>query len=97
MKAVTLMKPDVTSPWAKVTASQTAWALLGLMASRGLCSQVDRGIDYLVSSQNEDGSWSEKYYTGGGFPRAFYLKYELYKDYFPLMALAEYRKLRNNK
>ncbi|MCG9478756.1 MAG: squalene--hopene cyclase [Actinomycetia bacterium] len=84
-------------PLGKSTASQTAWALLGLMASRGLCSQVDRGIDYLISSQNEDGSWSEKYYTGGGFPRAFYLKYELYKDYFPLMALAEYRKLKNNK
>jgi len=74
------------------TASQTAWALLGLIASRGLCRQVEKGVEYLSSTQNADGSWSEKHFTGGGFPRAFYLKYELYKDYFPLMALAEYKK-----
>jgi len=78
------------------TASQTAWALLGLMAACGIAESVHRGAAYLTGTQNRDGSWSEQYYTGGGFPRAFYLKYELYKDYFPLMALANYKKLIKN-
>jgi len=54
---------------------------------------IDKGVDYLLNTQNADGSWKEEYFTGGGFPRAFYLKYEMYKDYFPLIALTKYKKL----
>ena len=73
------------------TPSQTAWALLGLMAAGEASSQVvKRGISYLVETQQEDGSWQEDAYTGTGFPRAFYLRYDLYRIYFPLMALAQY-------
>ncbi|MGM0365309.1 MAG: squalene--hopene cyclase [Actinomycetota bacterium] len=84
-------------PLEKSTASQTAWALLGLMACCGLPEAVRRGAEHLGRTQNSDGTWSEQYYTGGGFPRAFYLKYEMYKDYFPLMALADYRRLIKNQ
>jgi squalene-hopene/tetraprenyl-beta-curcumene cyclase len=52
---------------------------------------AEMAIDYLIGSQEPDGSWSEDYYTGGGFPGTFYLRYEFYKDYFPLMALGKYR------
>ncbi len=73
------------------TASQTAWALIGLMAG-GQTSNivVERGIEYLLRMQREDGSWEEKPYTGTGFPKAFYLHYDLYRAYFPLLALARY-------
>jgi squalene-hopene/tetraprenyl-beta-curcumene cyclase len=50
-----------------------------------------KGISYLVKAQGEDGSWEENAYTGTGFPKAFYLRYDLYRIYFPLMALARYR------
>ena len=74
------------------TASQTAWALLGLIAAGEAASpEVGRGINYLVNTQREDGSWEEDAYTGTGFPRAFYLRYDLYRIYFPLIALARYR------
>jgi len=52
---------------------------------------VQKGISYLLRTQQEDGSWLEDAYTGTGFPRAFYLRYDLYRIYFPLMALARYR------
>ena len=75
------------------TPSQTAWALLGLFASADFRSgSVESGIRYLLESQKSDGSWDESCYTGTGFPRVFYLKYDLYRQYFPLLALAEYRK-----
>ena len=80
-------------PLGKSTASQSAWALLGLMASGGITEAVRRGISYLAGTQQSDGSWNEDYYTGGGFPRAFYLKYEMYKDYFPLMAMSRYNEI----
>ena len=75
------------------TASQTAWALLGLLAS-GDCrsSSVEAGARYLLDTQLPDGSWEEDNYTGTGFPGVFYLKYDLYRQYFPLLALAEYLK-----
>lgn len=76
------------------TVSQTAWALQGLLSGEGISEQVLKGINYLIDSQLGNGSWSEEYFTGGGFPGAFYLKYELYKDYFPLMALAKFMKVR---
>ncbi len=74
------------------TASQTAWALMGLIAAGQQSSPfVEKGISYLVSHQNEDGSWTESAYTGTGFPRAFYLRYDLYRIYFPLLVLSQYR------
>ena len=75
------------------TASQTAWAVLGLLASGDRRSgSVEAGVRYLLETQLPDGSWSEQAYTGTGFPGVFYLKYDLYRQYFPLLALAEYAK-----
>lgn len=76
------------------TASQTAWALMGLMAAGEVHSdEVRRGIQYLLDTQNDDGTWDEPWYTGTGFPKVFYLRYHYYRIYFPLMALARYRTL----
>jgi squalene-hopene/tetraprenyl-beta-curcumene cyclase len=76
-----------------VTASQTAWALLGLMAA-GLVDHkaTQRGIYYLLDTQREDGGWDELEFTGTGFPRVFYLRYHYYPIYFPLLALSEYQR-----
>ncbi len=82
-----------------VTASQTAWAILGLIAA-GLARHpaVDRGLSYLLDTQRPDGAWDELEFTGTGFPRVFYLKYHLYRVYFPLLALATWeREIRNSK
>ncbi len=74
------------------TASQTAWALLGLIsAGRGDHPAVARGMRWLIDTQLEDGTWDEPEFTGTGFPRVFYLRYHLYRIYFPLMALARWR------
>jgi squalene-hopene/tetraprenyl-beta-curcumene cyclase len=76
------------------TPSQTAWALMGLCAGGDPSRQaILRGIQYLIETQNADGSWSEDYTTGTGFPCVFYLKYDMYRNHFPLLALATYRKL----
>jgi squalene-hopene/tetraprenyl-beta-curcumene cyclase len=73
------------------TPSQSAWALLGLCAFQTVDRpSIERGAQYLVSSQNLDGSWSETLITGTGFPRVFYLKYDMYRNNWPLMALARY-------
>lgn len=82
---------DSYCPLGRSTASQTAWALLGIMGDKRNKIPAEMAIDYLIGSQEPDGSWSEDYYTGGGFPGTFYLRYEFYKDYFPLMALGKYR------
>ncbi len=76
------------------TASQTAWAVMGLCA----CGDVNnpalkRGIEYLVRTQNPDGSWTEHEITGTGFPKVFYLKYDMYRNAWPLLALASYNNL----
>ncbi len=77
------------------TASQTAWALLGLMAAGEVeHPAVARGIAWLRQHQDETGLWRQDAYTGGGFPRVFYLRYHGYPAYFPLWALARYRNLR---
>jgi squalene-hopene/tetraprenyl-beta-curcumene cyclase len=77
------------------TASQTAWALLGLMAAGEVDHpSVKRGIDYLVRTQGRDGFWNEERYTATGFPRVFYLRYHGYPKFFPLWALARYRNLK---
>jgi squalene-hopene/tetraprenyl-beta-curcumene cyclase len=76
------------------TPSQTAWAVLGLLAAGDTRSEsVSHGIAYVLRTQNRDGSWDEPYYTGTGFPRVFYLAYHLYRDYFPLLALTTYSKV----
>lgn len=76
------------------TPSQTAWALIALMAAGCVDhSAVRRGIDYLTNTQREDGDWDEAAYTATGFPRVFYLRYHGYRLFFPLLALARYRNL----
>jgi squalene-hopene/tetraprenyl-beta-curcumene cyclase len=84
------------------TPSQTAWGLIGLLAAGktddlpagAVCDPaVRRAVRHLVETQNTDGSWDENETTGTGFPSVFYLKYHLYRDYFPLYALARYRNL----
>ena len=75
------------------TASQTAWAVMGLLAASDTRSDsVQRGIAYLLKTQRRDGSWDESLYTGTGFPRVFYLMYYMYRQYFPLLALTAYAK-----
>ncbi len=77
-------------------ASQTAWALLGLMAAGEVDHPaVAQGIRYLQSSQQADGLWPEETYTGGGFPRVFYLRYHGYAKFFPVWAVARYRNLKS--
>lgn len=76
------------------TASQTAWALMGLCA----CGDphrdsIRRGVAWLTRTQNADGSWTENETTGTGFPSVFYLRYDMYRLHFPLIALATYRKM----
>jgi squalene-hopene/tetraprenyl-beta-curcumene cyclase len=79
------------------TASQTAWALLGLMAAGEIDSDsVGQGIEWLRTRQERDGLWGEDHYTGGGFPRVFYLRYHGYPNYFPLWAMARYRNLKRS-
>ncbi|MFN6469398.1 MAG: squalene--hopene cyclase [Nostoc sp. SerVER01] len=78
------------------TASQTAWALIGLLAAGEATGKlaletIERGIDYLVTTQQPDGTWFEADFTGTGFPCHFYLKYHMYQQYFPLIALGRYQ------
>ncbi len=73
------------------TASQTAWALMTLLnLDAGDSTALQRGLDYLMRTQKENGDWNEDAWTGTGFPRIFYLKYHMYSLYFPIMALARY-------
>lgn len=77
------------------TASQTAWALLGLLAAGEIDNPaIERGIGYLLTHQGEDGFWQEKRFTATGFPRVFYLRYHGYAKFFPLWALARYANLK---
>jgi squalene-hopene/tetraprenyl-beta-curcumene cyclase len=79
---------------AESTPSQTAWALMGLMAGGDTySSSVLQGINYLLETQKEDGNWEEALATGTGFPKVFYLNYHYYRLYFPLLALATFAKL----
>jgi squalene-hopene/tetraprenyl-beta-curcumene cyclase len=76
------------------TASQTAWGLLGLLT---VCEANDTAVQsavaYLLEHQNGEGSWDEQPFTGTGFPKVFYLKYHLYRHYFPMFALARYSQI----
>ncbi|MBI2156708.1 MAG: squalene--hopene cyclase [Candidatus Rokubacteria bacterium] len=76
------------------TPSQTAWALLALLAAgRTSGRTVERGVEYLLRTQRADGSWEDPLWNGTGFPRVFYLKYHLYAQFFPLWALGIYRRV----
>ena len=73
---------------ARAPPSQTAWALLGLHAvGEGGSEAARRGVDWLTSAQNPEGTWDEPQYTGTGFPGDFYINYHLYRLVFPVMAL----------
>jgi squalene-hopene/tetraprenyl-beta-curcumene cyclase len=77
------------------TPTQTGWALIALMAAGEVDHPaVARGIEHLIATQKEDGTWDEEHYTAVGFPRVFYLRYHGYKSYFPTWALARYRSLK---
>ena len=77
------------------TASQSAWALLGLMAAEDAeTDAVRRGVEWLIATQTQQGDWKEELYTATGFPRVFYLRYHGYAKFFPLWAIARYRNLR---
>jgi squalene-hopene/tetraprenyl-beta-curcumene cyclase len=81
------------------TASQTAWAILGLIdvgKATGKFAKlaIERGIEYLLETQQSDGTWYESEFTGTGFPCHFYLKYHFYQQYFPLLALGRYQAIK---
>lgn len=80
------------------TASQTAWAIIGLIAASQATKvsyqqSLAKGVDYLLATQLTDGRWEEAQFTGTGFPEHFYLKYHFYQQYFPLLALSRYRNM----
>ena len=78
----------------EVTASQTSWAVLALLAAGEVdLPAIRAGIAYLTSTQRIDGGWDEEPFTGTGFPKVFYLKYHYYCLYFPLLALARFARL----
>lgn len=77
------------------TPSQTAWSILGLVAAgEEDHPATDRGVDFLLGLQTDDWTWEEKQFTGTGFPGDFYLRYEMYSHYFPLLALGRYREIK---
>jgi squalene-hopene/tetraprenyl-beta-curcumene cyclase len=73
------------------TASQTAWGMIGLLAGNGAAGAIESAARYLIETQEEDGQWTEPQFTGTGFPGDFYIKYHLYRNYWPLAALGRYR------
>jgi squalene-hopene/tetraprenyl-beta-curcumene cyclase len=76
--------------------SQTAWAILGLLAGGDSTSiSVQKGIQYLIETQRTDGGWDEDLSTGTGFPGVFYLKYHFYRNSFPVLAMSAYLKTRS--
>ena len=84
---------DDTFVAAPSTPSQTAWALLGIMASGEVhADPIRRGLNHLLATQRADGTWAEELATGTGFPNVFYLRYSLYRQYFPHLALAQARR-----
>jgi squalene-hopene/tetraprenyl-beta-curcumene cyclase len=75
------------------TPSQTAWGILGLLAAgEANPESLRRGLDYLLQTQRADGTWAEDLATGTGFPNVFYLRYTMYRSYFPVLALSMARR-----
>jgi squalene-hopene/tetraprenyl-beta-curcumene cyclase len=72
------------------TPSQTAWALLALLAAGERSAAVERGVAWLCRTQHDDGHWDEPFHTGTGFPGDFYISYHLYRQVFPISALGRY-------
>ena len=85
-----LPRPRVGRPRRRRPPSQTAWALLALLAAGERGPAVERGVAYLVDTQRPDGGWDEAYFTGTGFPGDFYINYHLYRLVFPVSALGRY-------
>lgn len=83
-------EPDGVPGLGESTASQTAWALLALLAVGERGRPVERGVDWLVRTQRRDGTWDEPWFTGTGFPGDFYIRYHLYRHSFPMMALGRF-------
>jgi squalene-hopene/tetraprenyl-beta-curcumene cyclase len=80
------------------TPSQTAWAILALIAAgEGTSEEVHKGIKYLLNKQQPDGTWEEEFFTGTGFPKYFMIRYHNYRNCFPLMALGKFKKLVEDK
>jgi squalene-hopene/tetraprenyl-beta-curcumene cyclase len=89
---------NATFTAAPSTPSQTAWAILGLIAGGDTTSRsLLHGVEYLIESQRRDGSWNEDLATGTGFPKVFYLTYHLYRLYFPLLALSEFARTQRSR
>jgi squalene-hopene/tetraprenyl-beta-curcumene cyclase len=87
-------KDPTLKSYGKSAPSQTAWAMMGLMAAGEEMSQeVERGALFLLNSQKPDGTWSEEEFTGTGFPKFFMIRYHNYRNCFPLMALGMYQSL----
>jgi squalene-hopene/tetraprenyl-beta-curcumene cyclase len=86
---------DPTCGPAESTPSQTAWGLIGLLAADGQGDAIERATRYLIERQEEDGQWEEPQFTGTGFPGDFYIKYHLYRNYWPLTGLGRYRAASN--
>ena len=79
------------------TPSQTAWAVLGLLAGGDETSiSLQKGIEWLIENQDAEGTWHESLATGTGFPKVFYLSYHLYRNSFPLLALSSFLKARSH-
>ncbi len=90
------LKKHVALPYS--TASQTAWAILGLIAAgEGESEEVHRGIEYLLSTQLASGGWNELAHTGTGFPGHFYIRYHGYRHYFPLLAISKFKNFYTQK
>ncbi len=85
-----LRRPRASAGRGASTASQTAWALLALLAAGERSPATGRGVAYLVETQDEEGTWDEPYFTGTGFPGDFYINYHLYRIVFPVTALGRY-------
>ena len=91
-----LVIPREHGAWGILLIPLVTGASVGLLAGGDTNSlSVQNGIEYLLATQRPDGSWDEELATGTGFPKVFYLNYHLYKDYFPLLALASFSKRRS--
>lgn len=90
-ESVTSYDRKIYTPLGQSVATQTSWALMGLIAGGGEKASIDKAASYLIQTQDSLGLWDEKHHTGTGFPGHFYIRYHGYRYYFPLLALAKYQ------